>query len=164
VVDADVKPPALTEGALRAYFEGHRTQYDEPARFDFDEAVMAGPATESSVRAFVDRLNHGAPGDAEAGLRVFKGRPLANLTDSYGDGFAAALEAGHEGEWRAIPTKGGWRAIHIGAITPARPADFQVVRNLVQGDFVDDDMAQKRTDAVRTLARKYTLKVEASTP
>ncbi|OYU92683.1 MAG: hypothetical protein CFE45_22365, partial [Burkholderiales bacterium PBB5] len=35
VVDANGKPPAVNETALRNWFEAHRARYDEPARYDF---------------------------------------------------------------------------------------------------------------------------------
>src|SRR5262249_19765171 len=70
VIDANVKLPAIDDQKLRAWFEAHRDKYDEPARFDFQEAVLSGDTSESAVRAFVDELNTGTPGDARAGLRV----------------------------------------------------------------------------------------------
>ena len=60
-------------------------------------------ASASAVRDFAAALNAGTPGDAEAGLRVFKGRPHANLVQSYGEEFAAAMEAMSVGQWRALP-------------------------------------------------------------
>ncbi|MFX6930183.1 hypothetical protein ABTH73_19595, partial [Acinetobacter baumannii] len=39
VVDANTKLPAVTDEVLRKWFEGHRVKYDEPPRFDFQEAV-----------------------------------------------------------------------------------------------------------------------------
>ena len=69
-----------------------RAKYDEPARYDFQDAAMAGDNTEAAVRAFVQALNSGTPGDAKADLRVFKGRPQANVVASYGAEFAKALE------------------------------------------------------------------------
>ncbi|HWH80825.1 MAG TPA: peptidyl-prolyl cis-trans isomerase, partial [Burkholderiaceae bacterium] len=101
VVDAGTRLPAHDDALLRRWFEAHRAKYDEPARFDFQEAVLAGESSEAMVRAFADALNAGTPGDAKAGLRVFKGRPHANLEQSYGAEFARALESAPPGEWRA---------------------------------------------------------------
>ena len=50
-------------------------------RFDFREAVLSGDTPEAALRAFVVRLSGGTPGDASAGLRVFKGRPQGNLAE-----------------------------------------------------------------------------------
>jgi hypothetical protein len=101
-------------------------------------------------------------GDAKAGLRVFKGRPHANLVQSYGTEFAKALAESPVGEWRALPSQGGLRAMRLHAITPARPAVFEDLRGVVLQDWTDATMAEQRTAAVRALAKKYTVKVEAA--
>ena len=160
VVDANVKRPPIDDGELRAWFEQHRDRYDEPPRYDFQEAVLAGDGSEAAVRAFVAALNAGTPGDAQAGLRVFKGRPEANLVQSYGQAFADALHAAPVGEWRAQPTRDGWRAIRLDQAAPARPALFEKLRGIVLQDWADATMAEQRTAAVRALARKYTFKFE----
>jgi len=158
VVDANVKPPAVDETALRTWFEARRARYDEPARFDFQEAVLAGDSGEAAVRSFVVALNAGTPGDAKAGLRVFKARPHDNLVQSYGAEFAKALEDSPPGEWRALPARDGWRAMRLEAVTPPRPAVFETLKNVVQQDWTDATMAEQRTAAVRALAKKYTVK------
>ena len=163
VVDANVKAPALDEKALREWFEAHRAQYDEPARYDFDEAVLGGETSEAAVRAFVETLNKGTPGDVNAGLRVFKGRPHANIVGSYGTEFAKSLEEATPGEWRAHRTRDGWRAMRLEAITPSKPAAFEKLRGVVAQDFTDAKMAEQRTAAIRALARKYSVSVEGST-
>jgi len=111
----------------------------------------------------VDALNRGTPGELDAGLRVFKGRPRANLVDGYGEEFARAFEVSLPGEWRAIRTRDGWRAMRLEARSPARPATFEALRGVVLHDWVDASMSEKRTQAVRALANKYTVKVEAGT-
>ena len=62
VIDSNVKLPPIDEPALRAWFEEHRARYDQPARFDFQEAV-AGDTTEAAVRALVETLNSDAGGE-----------------------------------------------------------------------------------------------------
>src|SRR6185436_4770418 len=108
MIDAGVKLPPADDAHLRGWFESHRDRYDDPARFDFEEAVLAGDADEAALRAFVAKLNGGAAagtsGDAGAGLRVFKGRPHANLVQSYGADFAKAIESSSVGEWRVFRT------------------------------------------------------------
>lgn len=161
-IEANVKPPSLDDAALRTWFEARRAKYDEPARYDFQEAVLAGENTESAVRGFVGALNAGNPGDAKAGLRVFKGRPHENLVQSYGAEFAKALEQGAPGEWRALQGKDGWRAIRLDATTPGRPAAFEAIRNVVAQDWTDAAMAEQRSAAVRALAKKYTIVAEGA--
>jgi len=155
VIDSNVKLPQADEQTLRAWFDGHRDKYDEPARYDFEEAALAGKNGEAEVRAFVAQLNGGTPGDARAGLRVFKGRPYQNLVQSYGESFAKELAAAQPATWRAFPTREGWRAIRLDAVTPAKHATFEMVRGPVQQDWTDATASQQRSAAVRALAKKY---------
>jgi len=162
VVDTGTKLPPIDEKVLRAWFEKHREKYDEPGRFDFQEGVLAGETGETAVRSFVDALNAGTPGDAKAGLRVFKGRPHSNLVQSYGPDFAKALEAATPGQWVALQGRDGWRAVRLEAITAAKPASFEVLRGVVQQDWTDATLSEQRSAAVAALTKKYTVKVEAS--
>lgn len=164
IVSINLKRPPADEQVLRDWFERNRRKYDEPARYDFEEAVLSGERTEANVRALIDRLNFGTPGDIDAGLRVFKGRPHENIVQTYGEELAEALERSPVGEWRALPTRDGWRAMRLEAITPAKPAVFEAFAGVVLQDWTDAIMAEQRTAAVRALATKYTVKIEGMTP
>jgi hypothetical protein len=94
---------------------------------------------------------------------VFKGRPQANLEQSYGKEFAQGLAAATAGEWRAQSTREGWRAIRLDTVTPAKPAAFEPLRGVVQQDWTDATMSEQRTAAVQVLARKYSIRNEAAT-
>jgi hypothetical protein len=157
VVDSNVKVPAADDATLRAWFEQHRDRYDEPPRYDFEEAALAGDSAEAVVAAFVKALNAGTPGDAKAGLRVFKGRPEANLIQSYGPELARTLAASQPGHWQALHTRDGWRAMRLIAVTPAKPAVFELQRNVILQDWTDAVAAEQRTAAVRALTKKYTV-------
>ena len=128
------------------------------------EAVLAGDTSEAAVRAFAEALNAGTPGDAKAGLRVFKGRPHDNLVQSYGPEFARALAETPIGSWRALRSRDGVRAMRLDAITAPRPAAFEPLRNAVLADWTDATMAQLRTDAVRLRGKKYAVSFGASAP
>jgi len=158
VIDGNVKVPAATDEILRKWFEAHREKYDEPARYDFEEAALSGDSSEAAVRAFVKELNGGTPGDAKAGLRVFKNRPLPNLVQSYGTDLAKALAQSKLGEWRAFHTRDGWRAMRLNASTPPRPGVYETLRGVVLHDWTDATAAEQRTAAVRALAKKYKIK------
>ncbi|GAA0760781.1 peptidyl-prolyl cis-trans isomerase [Ideonella azotifigens] len=160
VVDANTKLPPADDATLQKWFESHRAKYDEPARFDFQEAALDGDSSEAAVRAFVTELNAGTPGDAKAGLRVFKGRPHQNLVLSYGEDFAKALETAPVGEWRAEKTREGWRAVRLEAVSPAKPAQFEVLRPVVQQDWTDATLSEQRSAAVQLLAKKYNIRYE----
>jgi hypothetical protein len=159
VIDSNVKLPPVDDKVLRGWFESHRDKYDEPARYDFEEAALSGDSSEASVREFVKALNSGTPGDAKAGLRVFKGRPHGNLVQSYGPEFAKALET-KPGEWHALRTRDGWRAMRLDATTPPKPAVFEALRGVLLHDWTDATAAEQRTAAVRALGKKYKVKHE----
>lgn len=161
VIDANTKLPPYDENTLRKWFEENRTKYDEPARYDFQEAVLVGDKSESGVRAFVSSLNAGSPGDVKADLRVFSKRPRSNLVQSYGEEFAKELDATAPGEWRAFKTRDGWRAMRLESMSKPEPADFEVLKGVVLHDWTDATMSEQRSAAVRALAKKYTIKVEA---
>jgi hypothetical protein len=112
------------------------------------------------VRAFVEALNAGTPGDAKAGLRVFKGRPYANLVQSYGPDFPKALEESPINEWRVFHARDGWHAMRLVALTPARPADYEVLRGAIMQDWKDATASEQRSAAVRALAKKYTVRYD----
>ena len=163
VVDAGLKLPHVDDIVLREWFERNRAKYDEPARYDFEEAVLSGETSDAALRDFAASLNAGAPGEAKAGLRVFKGRPHSNLVQSYGTEFAQALEASPAGEWRVLPSREGSRVIRLQSITSPKPAVFENLGGVVLQDWADATMAEQRTAAVRVLAKKYKVKVEAAT-
>ncbi len=162
LVEANTKRPPVDEKILRDWFESRRAKYDEPPRFDFQEAVLAGDNSEAAVRTFADALNAGAPGDAKAGLRVFKGRPRDNLVQSYGAEFAVAMQEAPVGEWRAQSTRDGWRAMRLDAATAGKAAAFDNLRGVVQQDWTDVVMAEQRTAAVRAMGKKYKVTFEAA--
>jgi PPIC-type PPIASE domain len=164
VVDSNVKLPPVDDDTLRKWFENHREKYDEPGRFDFDEAALSGDGSEAAVREFVTQLNSGMPGDAKAGLRVFKGRPQANLVQSYGPEVAEALAKSPPGQWQALHTQGGWRALRLNAVSPPKPADFSALRGIVLQDWTDATASEQRSAAVQALTKKYTIKYEESKP
>lgn len=162
LVDAGLPRPQADDTVLRAWFEARRAQYDEPTRYDFQEAVPVAGQSEAAVRALVDQLNKGQPGELQAGLRVFKGRPLANVIDGYGEELAKVFDTLPAGEWRALRSKDGWRAMRVEATSPGRPASYEALRGVLRQDWTDARMAELRTQAVRALAGKYTLRHETA--
>ena len=160
-IEPTLKLPQYDDTTLRAWFEAHRDKYDSPARYDFQEAVLHGANSESAVRAFVSALNAGAPGDAQAGLRVFEGRPLPSLAQSYGADFAKRLGEAPVGTWIAIQTTEGWRAMRLDRIAPAQPADFDALHAAVLQDWIDATLSEQRSAAVRAMAQRYTVQYAA---
>ena len=114
------------------------------------------------MRAFVEQLNKGAGGELNAGLRVFKGRPRDTVVQSYGADFVKSLETASAGEWRALASRDGWRAVRFDSLGAAKPAAFETLQSVVAQDWTDFAMAEQRTQAVRTLAQKYKVRDETA--
>ncbi len=156
LIEAGVKIPAMDDAGLRSWFEQHRAKYDEPARFDFEEAALPGAPSESEVRELAAALNGGKNGDERASLRVFKGRPHANIDSSYGPEFTTALETSSVGEWRGLRGKDGiWRTVRLTALAPAHQVDYEAVRGPVLQDWKDTVASEQRSAAVQAMAKKY---------
>ena len=164
MINAGLKLPPVDEVVLRSWFEKNRVKYDDPARYDFQEAVLAGDTSEKAAREFAAALNAGSPGDAKAGLRVFKGRPQATIEQSYGPDFLQGLAALPVGNWAALPQREGWRVVRVDAVQAPRPASFEDLRGVVLQDWKDAVMSEQRSAAVQGMARKYTVRVEAAKP
>jgi hypothetical protein len=161
MIEAGLKLPPIDANGLREWFEKHREKYDDPARYNFQEAILSGDKSESAVRNFVAALNAGTPTDAQAGLRVFKDRPLGNLEQSYGVEFRKAIDESSAGVWQATQARDGWHAIKLDSITPPKPAVFENLRGVVMQDWTDATAAEQRTAAVRELGKKYQVKFES---
>lgn len=162
MINAGLKLPPVDDSTLKAWFEKHRQKYDEPARYDFSEAVTSGDdATEAGAQAFAARLNSASGGEANTSLRVFKGRPHGNLMQSYGEAFTRALQALPPGSWQALRHGEVWRVVRLEAVSAARPASFDNLRGVVLQDWTDAVMSEQRAAAVKAMALKYTIRQEA---
>ncbi len=161
VIETGLKLPPFDDALLHDWFEQHRDKYDEPARYDYQEAVLPGNPVRANFDALASELNAGKPGESEASLRVFTGRPHSNLVQSYGPRFAKAIEELPPGEWRVLESQDGPRLVRRKGTTPPRPAQFETLRGVVLQDWTDTTMAEQRTAVVRGLARKYRVTEES---
>ena len=164
-INAGLKLPPVDDATLRAWFEKNRIKYDEPPRLDFSEAIVpeASP-TEAMARALAAMLNANGGGEANASLRVFKGRPQANIVQSYGADFSQALEKAPAGEWQALRQAEGWRVVRLDGASAPKPASFENLRGVVLQDWTDAVMADQRGAAVKAMALKYRIQTEAAKP
>lgn len=153
--------PKIDEAGLRAWFESRRDRYDLPARFSFEEAVLAGgDTTTEKLEKFVVALNSQTAPDLEGSLRIFKDRPKPNLVQSYGIPFSEALEKQTIGSWAVIQSQDGPRAIRLTALTPGQAVSFNEVKDRVYKDWKDDMSTQLTKDAIRDIAKKYRVRDE----
>lgn len=159
-IDQKVRATSVSDEELRIWFESHRDVYEQPARFDFEDAAKPGLGTEAAIRALVTGLERGGPLDAGVSLRAFRGRPESNLVQSYGKDVANALRRAEPGKWLPLETRDGWRAVRLIAFTPGRSTSFEAARDAVRRDFIDAAVAEKRAAAVRALWKNYEIQLE----
>ena len=158
LLEANLALPQIDDAGLRVWFQQHRADYDEPQRFDFLEGVPLADAPNADAAQFAAALNSDDAASGQGSLRVFKGRPRGNLVASYGEPFAAGLEGAVPGQWRVLPGADGPLVIRLDAITPGMKVPFEAVQARVYQDWKDASMQQVRTDALRQLGRKYTVR------
>jgi hypothetical protein len=159
-LDASIELPPIDDAKLRDWFEKQRARYDQPARYDFEEAVLAGDPSEPAVRAFASTLNSGVSGDAHAGLRVFKDRTHSNVVLSYGPDIARTFQESTTTEWRALRSRDGWRAMRVLSMTPAKPAVYATLRDAVLRDWTLATGSELHEAALRKLVRTYNIVYE----
>jgi hypothetical protein len=164
LIETGIKVRAPDEQVLKSWFEQHRDKYDEVPRISFEEAALSGGNDEAQVRSFVNALNAGTPGDAKAGLRVFKARPLSSIDQAYGADFTRSLQSQPLNSWSALQTRDGWRAIRVTEVRPGVPADFAQKHAAILADWKDANASDQRTAAVRELWKKYKIRYESAAP
>src|SRR3954452_8871940 len=49
MIDASLKPPQVDDQVLRDWFEKNRVKYDQPQRYNFQEAVLSGEKSEAAL-------------------------------------------------------------------------------------------------------------------
>jgi PPIC-type PPIASE domain len=164
LIESAVKVQAPDNKVLESWFQQHRDKYDEVPRISFQEAALSGNSSEAEVQAFVTALNAGTPGDAKAGLRVFKTRPVSSIDQAYGADFAKSLQALPLNRWTALQTRDGWRAICVTEVRPGVQAEFAQHYATILADWKDANASDQRTAAVRELWKKYNIRYEPAHP
>jgi hypothetical protein len=157
VIQSNITVPTVDEKTLRAWFEKNRDRYDEPARVDFLEAVPTAGTSEEVARQFVVALNSGAQSDMKSSVRIFKGRPLNTIVQSFGADFANALEKLPTGQWNALPSKEGIRIVQVQRREAGESVDFNAVQGTVQRDWRDAKEQELLAAAIHDLEKKYTI-------
>jgi hypothetical protein len=159
ITQSGLNLPPIDEAGLKGWFEAHRAKYDEPARFDFLEAVVVGDSRPETVRDFVAAIVAGKHNDTPGDLRVFKARPRPNLVQSYGAEFTAALEALPVGQWAALASREGLRAVRLESHKPGVASAYEAVAASVYADWKEDTMQRMTSAAIRAQGRKYRVEI-----
>jgi hypothetical protein len=153
--------PKIDDAGLQKWFESRRDQYDLPARYSFEEAVLStSDSTPEKLKNFVTALNAQQAPELESSLRIFKDRPKPNLDQSYGVAFAEALAKQTMGTWVVLQTQEGYRAIRLTALTPGREVSYDELKERVYTDWKEFTSSQLTKNAIREIAKKYRIRDE----
>jgi hypothetical protein len=153
--------PKIDEEGLRKWFESRRDQYDLPARFSFEEAVLAASdTTPEKLNKFVTALNGQKAPELEASLRIFKDRPRPTLDQSYGAAFTDALTKQTIGTWAVLQSQEGYRAISLTALTPGREVSYDEMKERVYTEWKEFTSSQLTKNAIREIGKKYRIRDE----
>ena len=155
VVDAASSCRRSTTSMLRDWFEQHRDKYDEPARYDFQEAVLSGDTSEAAVRAFVADVERRHAGRRQGRAARVQGpaarQPRAELRRRVRHGARGSRRPASGARCTAATACAPMRSMPI---TPPKPASFEDLRGVVLQDWTDAVMAEQRSAAVRALAEE----------
>lgn len=159
-IDKKLKQAPASEDELRRWFEAHRAEYEQPLRYDFEDAPLGASATEADARKLVTTLNESTPPGAPESVRSFQKRPESNLVQSYGAEVATAFAQAEAGKWLAVRARDGWRVMRMLASTPATHAVFEAQREAVRQELALATLADKRAAAVHALWNEYEIVLE----
>lgn len=162
VTQAGLALPKIDEAGLRKWFDSRRERYDVAARYDFEEAVLAGSPTPEQLKKFAADLNANQAPDADASLRVFKERPKPNLVQSYGAAFAEALEKQSVGTWAVMQTQDSLRVFKLVGVVPGEAASYDAIKVQVYKDWKDETSSALSKNAIKEMAKKYRIRSEGS--
>lgn len=158
-------PRDPSEAQLRAWYDGHKARFTEPARRSFEQRFYSpdqrGDAAAKALAISAAKAlgaGQAAPtGDSFPG----PGTVVALAADEVervfgGTGFGAAVFAAPVGHWSQPLRSGfGWHVIRVTEARPAHPRSFDEARADVRRDWVEADR-QARNDAVwQTLRARY---------
>src|SRR5262245_4671976 len=159
VIESNLQIPEPADAVLRAWFEEQRERYDEPARFDFSEAVPTSTLDAAGADAFANALNTGASSELQSSLRIFEKRPRRSIVESFGADFTAELERAPLHRWLVLASREGPRVMRLEARQDGSPVSFESVRGRVRADWMDAKARELRSAAVHELAKKYTVRI-----
>ena len=155
---ADAVRAPIDEATLRAWFDHHRDDYEEPAAVRFTQVCFTRDAldgaAEARARAAFASLRRDADAGAAAGLRgdpcLFGNevplRSEAELARSFGATFARAAFRAATGTWTGpVASSQGVHLVFVRDRVAKRAADFEAVRDAVR----DACIAERQDAALR---------------
>ena len=129
----------------------HRDKYDEPARYDFEEAALAGDNAEAAVRAVRDGAERAArPATPRPGCACSRAGRTRTWFRATGRSSPRRSTESQPGHWHALQTRDGWRAMRLDAVDAAEAGG---VRGPARRGAAGLDRRHRRRAAHRRRAR-----------
>ncbi len=163
---AEVETP--DDATLRAYLDDNRDRYAQPARFDFVHIFV--PKDAPDAKAQIEDLQAKAEAGADPhrlGVRFSKGRRFRRrtvdaMTKVFDAQFAEAVTEAPVDQWVLTQSKHGWHAVRVNERHPARPAEFDRLREQLVADYTREREQAHAREAVEELRERYRVREETT--
>lgn len=147
-----------TTEVLRGYFEANRNRFDRPETVSF---LVTSTASEAAAQQNFEAIKaQREPPDLRETTRVFANRPVTSIAPVFGQTFADNLLHLPVGEWRVLKAQDGWHVVRLDVHQPAQAADFDLLRDQVEGLWRTEETRRRAWAAVEKLKANYTVKIE----
>lgn len=163
VLEQTLVLPPPTDRDLQAWFDGHADRWARPALVDFTQVFVQGDDTKADERArsLLAQLEKGAEpggmGDTFSGGRRYRRRSIVDLAEAFGGDFTQGLAEQKEGAWALRRSRFGFHVVRIDKRSPAERPTLADVRAEVEEDFKRAQRAEKLTEAVGNLRKRWTI-------
>jgi peptidyl-prolyl cis-trans isomerase C len=158
IVRSEVIVAEPSDEELRAFFEGDRARWAEPARIDFTHVFVAD-ADRARAEELLALVRSGATpsglGDRFSGGRRYRGRRVVDLARAFGDDFARGLDAQPIGAWEIRASRFGLHVLRVDAHTQGRAPSLSDVRADVRRAWMDERRAREVRRAMRSLRERW---------
>lgn len=161
LLDAEHAVADPTDDELRAWFEAHADRWAEDARIDFVHVFVDGSDAEAEARAEALRAelvtggSRVGLGDTFSGGRTYRGRRIADLTETFGDAFTDGLDAQPVDVWTVRRSRFGFHVVRVERRTAASAPDFETARLDVERDYLEHAHAERTDRAVEALRARW---------
>lgn len=166
LANAEVRP--LADAEVRAYFETHAAQFQQPALVDFEQVFISTDARSQTAQAYgaglLARLRQGKTVVGDPFMLPAQGRRLeqTQLARDYGADFAQALFQLPVGAWSGpLRSPLGLHLVRVTKHDPAQPARLEDVRERVAAEALNAAVENVRRQAYERVLARYTVVLPA---
>ena len=157
------------DSALKAYFEENRDKFVRPARYDIEQILFdSAAALPTDPEAFFEQLGGALEGsDALDDSDGFQRRRMPQMTrtfiaGAFGPETGKAILAIEDDAWHG-PFESAQGVLYVRVLeqVPEAQADFEAVKNYLQGDWMMDRSRSLIRAEVERVGPDYDVRIEA---